>query len=961
MKRYLRKMVRLTINKYFNRALMRQLETLTKLKQRAYSYPLIAMILSSCGSNVSSTTDTSSTTTTDDTSTAPITSNSMVVVAEVENPGLTGVNDVISATSSTLISGTSVVDTDPYDNDTITITATDDILGTATVSGIETITFTTSATTLGGDYEFDVNLANISGSNTLNFENSNSNSLIKTLDLINVGLPISVGSHFSTIKLASQTDSDINLIISADTTLTTTGSSKDLTIDAGGKSVTLSSSTATQDIIINNTNNADITAASALRNLEITSNGNVILRDLSALKGNIDVTNVGTIDVTSATSITGTLTLNNERALLGTDITITDANSAGKVTIKSAGAITATSNNGFASAQIIDLTAAEQSTIYADGVSNQTITINAVNSSDVSTNFDLHASTLEKLTLGGSSPLIVTLDSADISTETVLNTNSDSTLWLTGGTTDLTNVATSVKLRLKNFDGTTVTVKDSQDFYLDAEIAQTASTAIPIFDHQTDATGSTTNTLTMKTFDSDTSNGDKTANIAGLKFVDVQTLNLNLLNDLNIDSSADITGVDLTSVVVTGTGDFDLNTNTITGNSSTRVALNASNLSGSATLNLDATSNSVANIQTGSAADNIKIDGITTDTAGFVIASNGSNDTIQITANGDGSSAKININAGDGDSDTLALDAGVDLSSSNLTLTSVERILLTGGGATQQIAASDVSGVSLKLAENGTGTATFTVVADQTTINLANFTFETSFAAGTDSVVVNATSSGSGVTVTGTSGTNTITGSNANDSLTGGASADNISGGTGDDTINGGIGADTLTGGAGDDEFDFASGTSTEASMDKITDYQAAAADSHNDKIDLITGAKGANSASIDVKSAIAGGGGGETVTASVTNGVATLSGSDKGLINTLAEWIDAVSVDGVIIKAADDADAIGVVVFELSGNTYLVESNDTFDNNTANVSIVTVIELEGLTGVTAVADAAAANTILIA
>ena len=59
------------------------------------------------------------------------------------------------------------------------------------------------------------------------------------------------------------------------------------------------------------------------------------------------------------------------------------------------------------------------------------------------------------------------------------------------------------------------------------------------------------------------------------------------------------------------------------------------------------------------------------------------------------------------------------------------------------------------------------------------------------------------------------------------------------------------------------------------------------------------------------------------------MSGSDKGLINTLAEWIDAVSVDGVIIKAADDADAIGVVVFELSGNTYLVESNDTFDNNT--------------------------------
>ena len=951
-------MVKSIINKSLIRAVTLHLDLLTKLRQKAYSYPLLAMILSSCGSNTSSTT---ATTTTDDTSTVPVTSNSVVVVAEVENLGLAGVSDAITATSSTLISGTSVADTDPYDNDTLTITANDDIIGTPTVSGIEKIIFTTSATKLGDDYEFDVNLVNITGSDNVSFENTNSDSLIKTLDLINVGVPISVGSHFSTIKLAGQTDIDINLNVSADTTLSSTGSSKDLIVNASGKSVTLSSSTATQDIIINNSYNTDITATSALRNVAITSNGDVTLRDLSALKGNIDVTNVGTINVISATNTTGTLNLTNERAPLGTDITITDANSAVKVTIKSAGSITATSNNGLASAQILNLTAAEESTIYSDSVSNQDVSVNAINSLGNSTNFNLYASTLEKLTLGGSSPLVVIIDSADISTETVVNTNSDATLWLTGTTADFTNVATSVKLRLKNFDGKTITIKDSQDFYLDTEIAQTSSTSAPTFDHKTDATSSTTNALTLKTFDSNTSNGDKSANIAGLNFVDVQTLTLSLLDDLNLDSSADLTGADLTSVVVTGTGDFDLNTNTITGSSSTRVALNASSLSGSATLNLDGTTNGVANIQTGSAADSIKIDGITADSNGFVIASNGSNDTVRITTNGDGSSAKININAGGGGSDTLSLAAGVDLSASNLTLTSVERILLTGGGTTQKIAASDVSGATLQLAEDGTGTAVFTVVADQTTINLSNFTFASSFASGTDSVVVNASSSSSGVTVTGTSGDDTITGSNANDNLSGGASADTISGGTGNDTINGGSGADTLTGGAGDDEFDFASGTSTEASMDKITDYQAAAADADNDTIDLVTGAKGANSGSIDVKSAIAGGGGGETVTASVTNGVATLSGSDAGLINTLSEWIDAVSVDGVIKKAADDADAVGVVAFQLSGNTYLVESNDTFDNNTANVSIVTVIELTGLTGVTAVAEAAAANTVLIA
>ena len=960
-------MVSSIINKNLTRGLTRIQDLLTKLKDKAYSYPLLAMIISSCGSNtICTTTSDNASTTTEDASTVPVTSNSLVVVAEMENLGMVGVNDTITATSSTLTSSTSIVDTDPYDDDTLTVTANDDIIGTPTVSGIENIIFSTSATKLGSDYEFDMNLVNINGTDAVTFENTNSNSYVKTLDLINVGVPISVGSHFSAIKVAGQTDKDINLNISADTTLSTTGSSKDLIVNANGKSVTLTSSTATQDIIINKAYNADITAASALRNVTVTSNGNVTLRDLSALKGNIDVNNVGSINLISATNATGTLNLVNERAPLGTDITITDANSAVKVTIKSAGSINATSNNGLASAQIIDLTAAEESTIYSDGVGNQDIKVSAVNSLGNSTNFYLYASTLEKLTLSGSSPLVIIVDSSDISTEPVVNTNSDATLWLsgatTGATTDLTNVATSVKLRLDNFDGKTVTIKESQDFYLDTEIAQTSSTSAPTFDHQTDATSSTNNAITIKAYDSNPLNSDKTVNIAGLNFVDVQTVNLNLLNDLNLDSSADITGVDLTSIVVTGTGDFDLNTNTITGSNSTRVTLNASSLSGSATLNLDGTTNGVANIQTGSASDSIKIDGVTADSGGFVIVSNGSDDTIRITTNGDGSSAKININAGGGGSDTLSLAAGVDLSASNLTLNSVERILLTGGGTTQKIAASDVSGASLKLAEDGTGTAVFTVVADQSTINLSNFTFASSFASGTDSVVVNASSFGPGVTVTGTSGNDSITGSNVDDNLSGGASADTISGGTGNDIINGGAGADTLTGGAGDDEFDyFTSGTSTEASMDKITDYQAAAADADNDTIDIITGAAGANSTAIDVKSAIAGGGGSETVTAAVTNGVATLSGSDAGLINTLSEWIDAVSVDGVIKKAADDADAVGAVAFQLNGNTYLVESNDTSNNNTANVSIVNVIELTGLTGVTAVADAAAANTVLIA
>jgi hypothetical protein len=148
--------------------------------------------------------------------------------------------------------------------------------------------------------------------------------------------------------------------------------------------------------------------------------------------------------------------------------------------------------------------------------------------------------------------------------------------------------------------------------------------------------------------------------------------------------------------------------------------------------------------------------------------------------------------------------------------------------------------------------------------------------------------------------------------------------------------------------------------MDKINDYQADVAGNHNDTIDNITGSVGANTSSIDVKSAISGGSG--SVTASVVNGIVTVSGTHAGSIDTLAEWIDVVSVDGVIAAAADDADAVGTVAFQFNSNTYLVESNDTFNNNTPNVDIVSVIELTGLTSISAVkSDAAAAASILIA
>jgi hypothetical protein len=425
-----------------------------------------------------------------------------------ENIGNINATDIITATNNSYTTDTSLTDDNPYDNDELTVTATDDITAVPTISGIEVINFTTSETSLGSDNEFDVNLLNISGTEVINFENSNSDSPIVTLDITNAASDLAFGSHFSTAKIAAKDDTDLFLTISNDMTITTTGSSNNLTINAAGKSITLASSSTTGNITINNANIIDIDTIYSVNNLTAVANGDFSLTNGSQLAGNVNVRSGGTININNATTATGTLTLSNERAQPGSDITLTNANSFGNVSISSVGSITATANDGFAAASVITATAAEDSALNADGVANQAISLNAKNTQGAITQFTLNASSLEELNLGGSSPIVVVLDGADLSTETVASSNSDATLWLSGSNTDLTNVATSVKLRLKNHDGDTLTIKDNQDLYLDAEFDQTASTAQPIFDHVTDATSQTTNAISLKAFDSNSSNSD---------------------------------------------------------------------------------------------------------------------------------------------------------------------------------------------------------------------------------------------------------------------------------------------------------------------------------------------------------------------------------------------------------------------------------------------------------------------
>ena len=177
--------------------------------------------------------------------------------------------------------------------------------------------------------------------------------------------------------------------------------------------------------------------------------------------------------------------------------------------------------------------------------------------------------------------------------------------------------------------------------------------------------------------------------------------------------------------------------------------------------------------------------------------------------------------------------------------------------------------------------------------------------------------------------------------ITGMSSAETIVGTSGNDTIVSGGGADLITGGRGDDIFEFDSGDSTPAAMARITDYKASdAMNTESDTIDLASTAIAADveaADNLDVSSAAEGTGDDEII-AEVDDGIVTVFGLGRDRIDTLEEWIDVIGI-------VDNNDA---TAFEFGGNTYLMSGGD-------------IIELTGVTGITAIDTTAADDTLLIA
>ena len=290
----------------------------------------------------------------------------------------------------------------------------------------------------------------------------------------------------------------------------------------------------------------------------------------------------------------------------------------------------------------------------------------------------------------------------------------------------------------------------------------------------------------------------------------------------------------------------------------------------------------------------------------------------------------VNVNAVDRvDDPTSTTDNGADdgyvlsvFEAANMT-----NLNITGTAAVSYTLATGTNAIKTIDASASTGNMT---------INVANF-------AGTERV-----------TIKGSQGENVITGDDA-------AFGEAIIGNVKNDDITAGAGADAITGGGGRDAFIFVDADSNATTLDTIADFgkatdavlagdvtamnsvanfQATATAKGGANADLldigteIAQLGGAQTAT-DVKAAITGGAGTETVNAvESAKGILTLSGADAATIDTLTEWVAVANT-----MAAADQD---VVAFEFSGNTYVFQQNtDAGGDN--------LVQLTGVTSVTGI------------
>ena len=305
-----------------------------------------------------------------------------------------------------------LIDGSSSDSDTLTITATTDMTAEPLTVGIETINVNVNALLSGGDTTFAFDGTDLRGA-AVNFDVTADSSLISDLDLNGArSATYTLSSEFATANVGTNTDADVVLVVNNDVTIvvsTDGGAGDDLTITAGTNDVTLTSSTATEDLVISGAA-VTATAASALGNVTVTGTGAVSSTTAAAL-GNITITAGGAATVSAAAA------LGNITVTAGGNTTVTTAVAEGAVTVSAAGTLSVDASAAEGDVTVDNVGGEAGDDITIDAAATTSLTVNSVGA----ITFGADANLVDTMSLTAAENTTITASGAAAGTDVTLN------------------------------------------------------------------------------------------------------------------------------------------------------------------------------------------------------------------------------------------------------------------------------------------------------------------------------------------------------------------------------------------------------------------------------------------------------------------------------------------------------------------------------------------------------------
>ena len=835
-------------------------------------------------------------------------------------------DDTFTATQATLEAADIVIDNSSTDNDTINITATDDLVAgdAATIVGVENVNYTIQAfaTAAGTGTVFDVDASGVAPSTiSLDVDQVGTSIVSASVTGIATGSTLIANADFTGTVTASGDDNASITVNTASAVIAATSGAGALTgstltstsagaVTGSGNTAVLMSSNSDAATVMNATGtNADLEiSAAAATSVTATATGSIVA-DNSVDANSANLTAATTVNLTAVDEITAEMTAATAATLsagFGDAATVT-------VSAITGAALTDVNLSGNGSAPTFNTEAATAvDTINISGDQNVTVQMGL---DDVAA-------------LAAANALTVTDTSSGTSTVSFVSGT---------GAADLTNVAAdSINLGVANNAAVT--------YASGANVTVSANQAAGTFDGSN--AGAATNTLTVTLNDGNATN-TATNTLNGVTFTDLASVTIDgSVDDAGttltaITASADNTditvnagsnGVTLAGTTTLGTGDLVINSTGAIAGGATALTANSLTTSGSGALTMTAIDATTLNTVTSdSGADNLTISNTG---ASATISVGAGNDTVNIGAN---TTALMTYTLDGGDGfDTLGLTDATDVSGGTLVATGFERINIieagTNGTSAVTIDNADITGQTYIMTTDEAGVVTLTIsmAAGEAISDLSGLTFDNTFAAANDIMVVNNNVT-TNLTVTGSDMINQITTGAGSDTITGGGAADVIAAANGANTINAGGGADVITSGTGVDTIDGGAGGDTITSgtgNDAITAGEGAdfvVAGGGSDTIELTE----TTSAADNVQMAAVTDGSAAGTAAGTFSGFDVITGFTSGTDDVV---FDSDVTTGNIQNDTVDTDIVAGTVFVVAGTAATVALSDVDATNYTSV-----------------------------